>query len=642
MTKNDAAVPPWTKVTSAKAHHVIRELDVTGGFLKGAHFEFVDGLNCVIGGRGTGKTTVLEFIRHALEHSAEEKAATASRSKALKSLVQSNLGAGQVRLGVRTKHGMEYRAERAAEDAPQVFNEQGEAIAISFDRDLIFKADVYSQNEIEEIATNASLQLSLLDQFADEEIRRINGDIGRTQRDLTENAGTLVRLDRQLRDLKVSATEVPALAEKLRVLQQSSGPDAVLVSAAHGQKALREKERKTLDALHNDLRRTRVEAAATLSTLARLLGARIDADLLEGSNKDVFGALAAHIQELTSLLARGATKIGQQADATNAIVVEQERMLATRHAQQDAAYRAVVAKSNEESGRATERSQIQQRYAEVVSANKELELRERERSELAAERARLTNTLTTLLDDRFGARRQVTERLSTSLAPSIRVTIAQGGNREGYRTLLSEALRGLSMKQTLVADRVVPNTSPSELASLVQRGDVATFAEATSLDTERSKKVIETLRDTEMLYRLEALELEDLPRIELLDGATYKDSGALSTGQRCTAILPILLLESERPLLIDQPEDNLDNAFIYETVVKNLKSVKGSRQLIFVTHNPNIPVLGDAERVFVLESDGKAGRLRCVGSVDELKDDIELLLEGGREAFLLRTKRYGH
>ena len=79
------------------------------------------------------------------------------------------------------------------------------------------------------------------------------------------------------------------------------------------------------------------------------------------------------------------------------------------------------------------------------------------------------------------------------------------------------------------------------------------------------------------------MELGDEPFIELKDGADYKNSADLSTGQRCTVILPILLLESERPLLIDQPEDNLDNAFVYDTIVKSLRDAKGGRQLIFVT-----------------------------------------------------------
>ena len=115
---------------------------------------------------------------------------------------------------------------------------------------------------------------------------------------------------------------------------------------------------------------------------------------------------------------------------------------------------------------------------------------------------------------------------------------------------------------------------------------------------------------------------------------------SLSTGQKCTTILPILLLESENPLLIDQPEDNLDNRFIFETVVANLQRVKASRQLIFVTHNPNIPVLGEAAKVVVMDSDGGAARKTPDGSVDQCKQQIVTLLEGGEEAFRLRGQRY--
>lgn len=156
-----------------------------------------------------------------------------------------------------------------------------------------------------------------------------------------------------------------------------------------------------------------------------------------------------------------------------------------------------------------------------------------------------------------------------------------------------------------------------------------------------SGRVVEALDGTERLYQIETVELEDQPRIELLDGQ-YKDTLQLSTGQRCTAILPILLLESDRPLLIDQPEDNLDNKFVFDTVVQSVRKVKQTRQLIFITHNPNIPVLGDADRVFVIGSDGQHGVIEKAGTVDDLKDEIETLLEGGKKAFLLRKRRYGH
>jgi len=142
------------------------------------------------------------------------------------------------------------------------------------------------------------------------------------------------------------------------------------------------------------------------------------------------------------------------------------------------------------------------------------------------------------------------------------------------------------------------------------------------------------------LFELETVELIDQPKIELKDGENYKGSQSLSTGQKCTTILPILLMESEKPLLIDQPEDNLDNRFIAETVVRNLRSVKSRRQLIFVTHSPNIPVLGDAEGMFVMESDGTSARLQKSGTVDGCRDEIVMMLEGGEEAFRQRKTRY--
>jgi ATPase subunit of ABC transporter with duplicated ATPase domains len=162
------------------------------------------------------------------------------------------------------------------------------------------------------------------------------------------------------------------------------------------------------------------------------------------------------------------------------------------------------------------------------------------------------------------------------------------------------------------------------------------------LEEERARRILESLRTSGKAYEIETVDLGDTPSIELLDGDQYKESPKLSTGQRCTTILPILLVQSERPLLIDQPEDNLDNAFVFETIVAALRSVKGKRQVIFVTHNPNIPVLGEAERVFVFGSDGQRGTLRQVGTVDECKGRIEQILEGGREAFLQRKARYGH
>ena len=238
--------------------------------------------------------------------------------------------------------------------------------------------------------------------------------------------------------------------------------------------------------------------------------------------------------------------------------------------------------------------------------------------------------------------RAVAERLTNALSPTIRVAIIQAGDRSGYRELLSTALKGSGIQYNRIADRIVESVSPEELSQLIRRSNIQRLAERAGIAADQAQRVIGHIQNTDFAFKLETIDLEDEPQIELKDGADYKNSAGLSTGQRCTVILPILLFESERPLLIDQPEDNLDNAYVYDTIVKSLRDVKGGRQLIFVTHNPNIPVLGEAERVFVFASDGRHGTVSRQGTVDDVKGQIEHLLEGGAEAFKLRMAKYGH
>ena len=124
----------------------------------------------------------------------------------------------------------------------------------------------------------------------------------------------------------------------------------------------------------------------------------------------------------------------------------------------------------------------------------------------------------------------------------------------------------------------------------------------------------------------------------------FRPLNKLSTGQQCTAILHMLLLENVDPLLMDQPEDNLDNAFIADRIVAELREAKTSRQFLFATHNANIPVFGDAEWIGVFtaaENQGCLG-LEAQGSIDVpvIRDQVASILEGGRDAFIQRKEKY--
>lgn len=125
----------------------------------------------------------------------------------------------------------------------------------------------------------------------------------------------------------------------------------------------------------------------------------------------------------------------------------------------------------------------------------------------------------------------------------------------------------------------------------------------------------------------------------------HKPLERLSKGQQCTAILNILLVENKDPLIVDQPEDNLDNAFIADSLIASIRKNKLLRHYIFATHNANIPVFGDAELIVAMEEQDGKGRIiqGGIGSIDtpSVRDYAVQVLEGGREAFLMREKKYG-
>jgi DNA repair ATPase RecN len=128
------------------------------------------------------------------------------------------------------------------------------------------------------------------------------------------------------------------------------------------------------------------------------------------------------------------------------------------------------------------------------------------------------------------------------------------------------------------------------------------------------------------------------------DGSTAGSiaEGSLSDGQRNTAALALLLAQEGGPLVIDQPEDELDSNFVFRELIPMLRKVKSKRQLIMATHNANLPVNGDAELVYAFEArDGKGEALAC-GGLDQASVTKAVLdiMEGTEEAFRRRREKY--
>ena len=150
------------------APHRILSLSVIGGFLDGLKLSFGQGLNTIIGARGTGKTTAIEFIGYALdslpsrEHAADER-------KRIETLVKRNLGGGRICVGILGSDGARYNVTRSFGDEPIVLDAKEQPVSLSL-KSGIFRADIYSQNAVESIADRPLFQLDLLDSFAGQPI----------------------------------------------------------------------------------------------------------------------------------------------------------------------------------------------------------------------------------------------------------------------------------------------------------------------------------------------------------------------------------------------------------------------------------------------------------------------------------------
>ena len=159
------------------------------------------------------------------------------------------------------------------------------------------------------------------------------------------------------------------------------------------------------------------------------------------------------------------------------------------------------------------------------------------------------------------------------------------------------------------------------------------------------KNAIERLND-EQIDEFDLLYPEDEIQVEYkpTKSTSFKPLSNASAGQKTTAILTFLLSYGNNPLILDQPEDDLDNKLVYDLIVDRLRQAKEHRQLIVITHNANIPVNGDAEYIVAMNSGSKYIEVLHSGTVEQphITKEICDVMEGSEEAFSMRSKRYDH
>ena len=263
----------------------------------------------------------------------------------------------------------------------------------------------------------------------------------------------------------------------------------------------------------------------------------------------------------------------------------------------------------------------------------------------------------------FTTRQAFATAMNNNLATTVvdyRVTIRfhEGLLSNDLENLIKTAM-GWRTSQVPKASLVASQLSPFTLLDAINRNVTNKLEQVVDVDNNRvfskseANDILTTMGKWATKSALERCAFEDRPEIKVSkavvmadESKTYqvRDFSVLSLGQQQSILLSILLFsKSKTPLIIDQPEDNLDSEFIYKTLVRSLRIIKEHRQVIIVTHNANIAVLGDAELIIPLRGASELSVIRNRGSIDtpETKDIVCTILEGSRKAFKRRQEVYG-
>ncbi|SEC83845.1 AAA domain-containing protein [Pseudomonas anguilliseptica] len=547
-----------TRLNSQQAQSPIGKvvsMTVSGGYLDGVRVDFSDHLNTVIGGRGTGKSTLLECLRFALNCPPKGKQAL----KLHLEIIKENLGcsAGRVDLVVvsSTQNGKQYTVSRRYGEPPMVRDSDGN-VSTFLPRDLLPDIDIYGQNEIYELAQDESSRVQLLDRFLpqDGEYEEKSADV---RMRLTENQQKLAKSLSDLDDVTAQVDRLPKLEEQLAGfeelgIKEKLAKTALLAREREIAKSSTESEQSLRDALTNfrdslpDLTFINDEALEGVPDAAQLIAMRTT---LEGARQ----GFASHLAEMSALLDKAAGLFTAQHEAWQQAIQKHEVEL-------EKALRALpdtAGKSGQEVGTAYQK--LMTDIERIKPMKPRLTTHEGQGNILKHERRNLLAELSDLRGQRIQALQKAAKRLSKRLDAKLKIEIVPEADRSPLKSfLLGCKLEGVGEKRLAWIDEA-DAISPLSLVQSIQGGSVLV-----QLDWGASQLVADALTKLQpsQLMELEALELEH--RVDIFLNVAhgqadpvFRPLNKLSTGQQCTAILHMLLLENTDPLFMDQPEDNL-------------------------------------------------------------------------------------
>jgi ABC-type cobalamin/Fe3+-siderophores transport system ATPase subunit/predicted nucleic acid-binding Zn-ribbon protein len=605
----------------------IQRVQIEGGFLDGFDLKLKNGLNSIIGARGTGKSTFIELIRFALDIKGYTNDSTI---KSLNHAV-SVLKDGQVILTLTNNEDV------------IIITRSAESDYISGLPSNIKIPLIFSQTEIENIGLLAGGRLNIIDKFIENintfEEREINKitKINSVSRELLLIREETDNYEEKLLPLSSMRENLEGLESQLRYFSDFS--DEIAEKSLH-LNSLTELYTNEMYKL-NYINKFHDEETEWLHKMEEQIS-NIP-ETLQWREKDA-NPIDNIIEEKSILIEKMSILVNEY---QNSLITSKERkqeieLKITNIKREGQELRREVDSLKDGFGDISRKIQNLKNEINILEKlEDQVEDNDNKIRNLQKERDSLLEELENIRSKRSSLRENVCVQITEKLAPKISINIEFSSQIDNYISILIKGLKGSGIQYNDIVSTIAEAVPPRELINIIENNKIEDFISFVGVSKNRAISLIGSLKNS--IPELSTVLLEDKIYFCLYDNTEWKDFSQLSTGQRCTVILPIILEHQDTILIIDQPEDHIDNAFIVDTLIKSIKRRKDKGQIIVTTHNANLPVLGSADIVAHLESDGRRGFIRSAGELNE-KDIVEAIsnvMEGGKQAFKDRSNFYG-
>ncbi|MDR0381558.1 MAG: hypothetical protein LBH86_06155 [Oscillospiraceae bacterium] len=608
------SVPQYT-------HSHIRQMRFEGGTLDGQTICFSPELNTFIGIRGSGKSSILEALRYVLDIRLEENDSERGYKERL---VERTLGSGgRVVLDVVDRHGQPYQIRRILKENAKVFIEEKWQPGVSIRETVLNKPLFFGQKELATAGKDSGKDLieKLLNTKCDEIHRRIAEQKSRVIEAIDRlskisNVDELIAEQTKIKqnmEFRLNFYKEHKLEERL---QKRLGFEADIRKAQKGIHLIEllASDIRDLLAKHED--ELRNFSGYTSENNAELFE-KFDGHFMRSIQSiEIIKAELAGSEAVLDILRKEHEKLLVARDGLADEFAEVERVLATE-------LKTAIGQNISTDEFLAAKKQLIAAETKLAALSKNKDQKNTVQNNLYEELHKLND----LWHEEFQMVKAELDEISQKNT-ALRFSVEFKEDKAAFRDYFKNVFRGSNTREVTLQNLVEKYSSFSDIYC----------------DFENAKNMFGSSPD----------KFSDLFNQNLKNLLTYqtpnkytimyhdKKLAEHSLGQRASALILFVLGQQENDVvIIDQPEDDLDNRSIYEDVIKLICRLKPKIQFIFATHNPNIPVLGDAEQIHACSLSDTKISIQS-GSIDNptQQEQIVVIMEGGEEAFERRKEIY--